>query len=92
MTPKESGFYPLFMIIKLLQLINTWPAHNCLNKHNNVCTAHSQNVLVTLFTLTLNNIIIISQNIRRHIRYISGVYAPSVKRCHHTSNMISHDV
>ena len=34
----------------------------------------SQNVLATLFTLTLNKIIIVSQNIRRHIRYISVVY------------------
>ena len=74
-TSEESRLYVLFMIIKLLQLINTWPALNCLNQHNNVCTANSKNVLVTLFMLTFNNTITVSQNICYHIRNISCVYA-----------------
>ena len=49
MIPKESGLNPLFMIIKLWKLINTWPEHNSLNKHNNVymyCTHVSRNMYI----------------------------------------------
>ena len=68
-----------FITVKLLQYINTWPAHNSLNKHNNACTAHSQNVLATLFYVDVKQHNYSSQNIRGHIRHVHSLCTQCVK-------------